>query len=74
MALDAKPDIVHSIYQQLSVGSNKQADPIQQLQFIVRIIAAEKPMWVIDIVEPVGFPNISAMNRHFTGYASRDGL
>ncbi len=72
MALDAKPDIVHSIYQQLSVGSNEQADPIQQLQFIVRIITAEKPMWVIDIVGPVGVPNIPAMNRHFTGNASGD--
>ena len=72
MALDAKPDIVHSIYQQLSIGSNEQSDPIQQLQFIVRIITAEKPMWVIDIVGPVGIPNIPAMNRHLTGNAAGD--
>jgi hypothetical protein len=72
MALDAKPDIVHSIYQQLSVGSNVQSDTIQQLQFIVRIITAEKPMWVIDLVGPVGIPNIPAMNRHLTGNAAGD--
>jgi hypothetical protein len=50
MAMDAKPEIVHAIYQELAVASNKQSDSIQQLQFIVRIITAEKPMWVIDIV------------------------
>jgi hypothetical protein len=66
MGMDAKSELVHAIYQQLSSLPNQHGHPARQIQFIARIITVEKPLWVIDLLAPFGFPNLH-INHHFTG-------
>jgi len=69
MSIDAKPEIVHAIYHQLlTLGDEGNAE---QLQFIVRIITSDRPLWVIDILAPFGFSPVR-LNHHFTGNPAGD--
>ncbi len=66
MAMDAKAELVHALYHQLLVISNDHDVDIQQIQFLVRIISASKPLWVIDLIAPFGFSAVH-INSHFFG-------
>jgi hypothetical protein len=66
MGMDAKSELVHAIFQQLSLLSDQHGYPARQIQFIARIITVEKPLWVIDLLAPFGFSSVH-VNHHFTG-------
>jgi hypothetical protein len=66
MGMDAKSEIAHAIFHQLSLLTELDGNPASQLQFIARIITVEKPLWVIDILAPFGFSSVH-INHHFTG-------
>jgi hypothetical protein len=66
MGMDAKPELVHAIFHQLSQISDSRGHPPSQIQFIVRIITVEKPLWVIDLLAPFEFSSVH-INHHFTG-------
>jgi hypothetical protein len=66
MGMDAKSELVHAIFHQLSLLSDHNGHSATQLQFIARIITVEKPLWVIDILAPFGNSSIH-INHHFTG-------
>jgi hypothetical protein len=68
MAMDAKSKIVHAIYQQLSTLGD--GIPLR-LQFIARIVTADKPIWVIDLVGPLDI-STATLNHHFTGNPAGD--
>lgn len=69
MVMDAKPEMVHALYHQLLVISDVHDIQIHQIQFIVRIISATKPLWVIDLIAPIGF-SAAHINSHFFGNAA----
>jgi hypothetical protein len=72
MAMDAKSEVVHAIYHQLESLTGDKDGPLQQLQFIARIITANsKPLWVIDLVGSCETSSL-AINNHFTGNAAGD--
>jgi hypothetical protein len=63
---------VHAIYHQLELLTGNTDGPLQQLQFIARIITANsKPLWVVDLVGPCEISTL-AINNHFTGNAAGD--
>jgi hypothetical protein len=64
--MDAKSELVHAIFHQLSLLSDQEDNPALQLQFIARIITVEKPLWVIDLLAPFGY-SCAHINHHFTG-------
>lgn len=66
MGMDAKSELVQAVYHQLLVLSAAHGDHVQQIQFISRIIAAPKPLWVIDFIGPLGF-SAAHINSHFFG-------
>jgi hypothetical protein len=66
MGMDAKSELIHAIYHQLIAISDKHGHPVKQIQFIARIVTADKPLWVIDLIGPFGFSAIH-LNHHFTG-------
>jgi hypothetical protein len=66
MGTDAKSELVHSIYHQLAILSDNHGHRVRQLQFIARIVTADKPLWVIDLICPFGFSTVH-LNHHFTG-------
>jgi hypothetical protein len=66
MGMDAKSELVHAIFHQLSLLSDDEGNPALQLQFIARIITVEKPIWVIDLLAPFGYSSVH-INHHFTG-------
>jgi hypothetical protein len=66
MAMDAKSELVHALYHQLLVISDTHDIQIAQIQFIARIISATKPLWVIDLIAPLGF-TAAHINSHFFG-------
>lgn len=65
----AKSELVNAIYQQLSSLTENQ-EHVKQLQFIARIITVDKPLWVVDIIGPIGFSPVH-LNNHFTGNSAR---
>jgi hypothetical protein len=67
MGLDAKSELAHAIFHQLSLLSDHEGNPSHQIQFIARIIIVEKPLWVIDLLAPFGFSSVH-VNYHFTGF------
>ncbi len=72
MAMDAKSELVHAIYHQLESLTGDKDGPLQQLQFIARIITANnKPLWVVDLVGPCETSSLE-INNHFTGNAAGD--
>jgi hypothetical protein len=62
MVMDAKSELVHAVYHQLATLSTTHATT--QIQFIARIIAAPKPIWVIDFLAPIGYSAVH-INSHF---------
>jgi hypothetical protein len=66
MAMDAKAELIHAIYHQLLTLIGERGNPVEHVQFIVRIITAEQPLWVIDLLAPLGFSSVH-INDHFTG-------
>jgi hypothetical protein len=66
MEMDAKAEIVHALYHQLLVISEAHDIRIQQIQFLVRIISANKLLWVIDLIAPFGFSAVH-IKSHFFG-------
>ncbi len=72
MAMDAKSELVHAIYHQLEQLTGTQEGPLQQIQFIARIVTANnKPLWVVDLVGPCETSSLE-INNHFTGNAAGD--
>lgn len=65
MGMDAKSEIAHAIFHQLSLLLDHEGNPAHQIQFIARIITVEKPLWVIDLLAPFGFSSVH-VNHHFT--------
>jgi hypothetical protein len=66
IGMDAKSELVHAIYHQLTLLSDKHGHPVRQLKFIARIVTADKPLWVIDLIGTFGFSTVH-LNHHFTG-------
>lgn len=65
LAMDAKSELVHAIYQQLYAIPG-HTELVKELQFIARIITVDKPLWVVDIIGPIGLSFVH-LNTHFTG-------
>ena len=71
MAMDAKSELVHAIYHQLSALPAGDGSHSTQLQFIARIVTSDKPLWVIDLIGPLNF-STAVLNNHFMGNPAGD--